>query len=443
MAIALVVSVSAGAEPLERCGIGVGDPASCRRYYEDTHGPLPFIVIFLRFNDVPDTPQCDSPHTDCWDYFREAFRSTYPGMDNYWQEVSYGAVDLAGSHVLEQWYDLPGDQDDYTVDGVDCIDRLAKDGAAVADADVNFNDYAGIVLVLNGALYSNRGRKCEMTLDGTTRTWHVAFLFNYGLDVVAHEIGHSLAMPWHSCVDGSSYGSRWDVVSNVGNCQNPDTVFRCVPVHPIAFHKWQSGWIPNNRRFTVPNGTTRIITLERTAQPPPTGYLMGRIPIGSSSKHYYTIEARKAVSYDVEIPGEAVLIHEANENLHPQSCDARVVDGDDNGNVNDDGAMWLPGETYLDSTNNVMVSVLGEGSTGWSVGLSTAPQSPCYVDASGAGTEDGSAAHPFDTVLEGVAAVVPAGTVEIRPGHYPERITIRKPCTLHREGAAGLVSIGM
>lgn len=66
---------------------------------------------------------------------------------------------------------------------------------------------------------------------------------------------------------------------------------------------------------------------------------------------------------------------------------------------------------------------------------------PCYVDwRNTSGTEDGTAAHPYNTVKEGAEAVYPNGTVSIANGGYTDRITIWQPMTLTATG--GTVTIG-
>ncbi len=75
-------------------------------------------------------------------------------------------------------------------------------------------------------------------------------------------------------------------------------------------------------------------------------------------------------------------------------------------------------------------------------------RNPCYVDYRNSGTEDGTAANPYNTIKEGVEAVLPNGTVSIANGIYPEvnwqnlvtDITLWQPMTLTATG--GTVTIG-
>ncbi len=62
------------------------------------------------------------------------------------------------------------------------------------------------------------------------------------------------------------------------------------------------------------------------------------------------------------------MIHKVDTAL--SSRPARVVDPDNNGNANDAGAMWLPGESFTDATNGVTVEVTGTTTSGYSVNIS-------------------------------------------------------------------------
>lgn len=126
-----------------------------------------------------------------------------------------------------------------------------------------------------------------------------------------------------------------------------------------------------NRKMVVGPGTQTILTLERLRKPlSTTNYLMAQIPVSGSGNTFYTVEARKrgdAENYDLLIPGEAVLIH----NVVPSRSEpANVVDGSNNGNTNDDGAMWIAGETFSDVPNAIRVSVLSSSASSYQVFIS-------------------------------------------------------------------------
>ncbi len=64
-----------------------------------------------------------------------------------------------------------------------------------------------------------------------------------------------------------------------------------------------------------------------------------------------------------------------------------------------------------------------------------------YVDLSNTScAEDGSSAHPFNTIAEGVAAVANSGKILIHPGDYGEKLTVNQAMTWRTTG--GVVTIG-
>ena len=68
------------------------------------------------------------------------------------------------------------------------------------------------------------------------------------------------------------------------------------------------------------------------------------------------------------------------------------------------------------------------------------PTDPIYVNGSWSGTEHGTLAEPFNTVLEGVFAVIAGSNIHIEAGSYDEQFTITKPMTLNAR--SGVVIIG-
>jgi hypothetical protein len=95
---------------------------------------------------------------------------------------------------------------------------------------------------------------------------------------------------------------------------------------------------------------------------------MAKIPIAGSSTHFYTVEARRLVGYDVKLPGAAVVIHEVDTTRDEP---AHVVGGDGSA-----GAMWVVGETFTDTPNKISVTVLSATATGFQVSISLNPAPP-------------------------------------------------------------------
>ncbi len=67
---------------------------------------------------------------------------------------------------------------------------------------------------------------------------------------------------------------------------------------------------------------------------------------------------------------------------------------------------------------------------------------PIFVDWTNSGTENGTQANPYNTILEAINAIpIPPRTIRISGGTYPETIIINKPCTL-KSWKNGSVIIG-
>ena len=127
------------------------------------------------------------------------------------------------------------------------------------------------------------------------------------------------------------------------------------------------------------------ITLEQLALPATGNYKMAKIPIGGSSTHFYTVEARRLVGYDIKLPGAAVIIHEVDTTREEP---AHVVGGDGSA-----GAMWVVGETFTDTPNKISVTVLSATATGFqvSISLNAASASPTVTTGKATNVAMGSA----------------------------------------------------
>src|SRR5262249_2047387 len=102
---------------------------------------------------------------------------------------------------------------------------------------------------------------------------------------------------------------------------------------------------------------------------------------------FYTVETRRLAGYDAPLPGHAVIIHLVDTTRADR--DAQVVDPDANGDPDDAGAMWLPGDMFVDSDNGISVAVVGEPAQGCMVTVSSAGGPSAYtlsVTVAGPGT---------------------------------------------------------
>jgi hypothetical protein len=345
---------------IETQSISAEQPTGADSIVRSVSGTYKWAVILCRFGDAINvTPQ---PPT----YFENEMKF----MDNYWQELSFDKINLAGSQVFG-WYNLPQPRSTYVWgSGVD-FDRLTFDCTKAADADINFPDYEGVILAFNQDLdCCAYGGSRTLNMDGVTKPYGITWMPTWGwanANVMGHETGHGFGLPHSVGPYGPTSGSRWDIMSDGYNRQPPDPNFGYVGVHTISFYKYFLGWIPDHRRYLATAGPDQSVYIEPLEQFGGNyGYLMAQIPIGGSSTKFYTIEARKWIGFDVGLPGEAIIIHEVDTTREEP---AWVVDVDviPNSDPNDEGAMWTTGEIFRDTANNISVAIAEESANGYKI----------------------------------------------------------------------------
>ena len=347
-------------------------------------GSKAYVTILCRFADSTAV----TPHP--LSYYQNLLTgSAYPGLDHYWREVSDGRVNLTGSRVVG-WYDLPLPRASYFPRGANADpdwDRMVADCTGAADAEVDFRLYSGVNLQFNTYMFASWGGTAFHTRDGVNgllpTTWMAPWA---GHSVYAHEMGHSFGLPHSSGPYAATYDSKWDVMSNAATLRNP-AYDDYIGQHTMIWHKDILGWVPASRKYVPAPGSERTLVLERSAHPSATADpLMVQVPIPYAPGQFYTIETRHFDGYDAVVPGKAVVIHR----VLPSRADraAQVVDPDGNGNPNDAGAMWLPGETFTDLQMGLSVRVDAATATGFQVTVTLGQ--PLTVVVAGPGTVSGS-----------------------------------------------------
>jgi M6 family metalloprotease-like protein len=323
-------------------------------------GSKAYVTILCRLPDV-DTLPYPAAH-----YQALLTGSARPGLDHYWRELSDGRVNLSGSTVVG-WLDLPQPTSYYFPSGLTqnpVFQRLVNDCTAVADAQVNFSQFTGVNMQFNVYAGASWGGSARHARDGVTAlvptTWMASWA---GQSVYAHEMGHSFGLPHSSGPYADTYDSQWDVMSETYILRDP--TYRWIGQHTMGWHKDILGWIDAARRYVPQPLTRQTIHLERSARPGSTGHLLVSYPVPGGGGELYTVEARNRNDYDAPIPGAAVVIHRVRPWLADRA--AQVVDADGDGDPNDEGAMWLPGETWTHAATGLNVTVDSATATGFTV----------------------------------------------------------------------------
>lgn len=387
----------------------------------ETVGNSRWLALGCKFPDVAAVPHDMA-------YYAGMYRNTYPGLDHYWREVSYGQMDLAGSQAAG-WFTLPKNQAAYYDGGLKWWD-IVNDCTAAADAAVTFTDYDGLSFILNDTLGGSAlGGPIIWDLDGARQIYAANWIPAWAsstLSIFQHEMGHGYRFSHSASATGEEYADVWDVMGkDRAGCAANDPLYGCVGKYPIAYHRGNAtAWL-DGRIYDAGPGT-HTITLAPATRPSDPGYQMIRVPIDPAPYHYLTIEARQKESYDAGLPGNAVILHEIAERavkawiISPCPPQEGVIcDGDS------EGAMLCVGETLALALGNVAVRVDAAEGNGYRLTIvnnapshhvELPPVADTYVRKDKPGTNFGTQAQ----LLTG-----PNGTVSsyLNFGVLPEAIT--------------------
>ncbi len=338
-------------------------------------GSQPWVNLLCAFPDEP-------ARSRDLGYFQSLFGGDAPELDNYWREVSYGKINVAGS-TSSDWKNLPKPRSAYLDSrGEAKLDMLKADCTALHDPAVDFSNggepFVGINMAFNGSLGCCAwGGGSSIALDGPERSVRVTWLPPFGYEnqgVYAHEMGHGFGLPHSDNTDGddNTYDSPWDVMSAATGLDDP--TFGDIATHPVAAHKIELGWYSGTDVASVADGADAQVTIE-----PATSTATGKvraveIPIAGGR---YVVEVRELTGpYDAGLPGtgqgdrKVIISKVADEG---GGYTSRVIDADNppDGDTRSEGVQWRPGETF--TGDGVTIKVVSQTGTGMTVSVDRTP----------------------------------------------------------------------
>jgi len=347
-----------------------GGPASP----EIASGSYPYVSLMCAFSGVGLPSQGLG-------YFQGMYANAWPGLDHYWRRQSYDMVNVVGS-TAAGWFTLPHTQAYYVnlISGSSystMLTALYNDCTNAASGSVNVDDYEGVNLMFNDTF----GPYAWGGWGGVT--WEPPWGWS-NVAVICHEMGHAFGLPHSNNADGDSspYDNPWDVMSYLWGYAESDGTYGTVGKHTISYHKDSLGWIPAARKAVVSTMGIHEFDIDHLTLAGTSNLHMVKVLIPGSSR-FYTIEVRDVFGYDGNLPDFAVILHEVD---YGRQEPAWLVDVEDLSNGADAGAMWLPGECFEDTPNEISICVESITTEGYTVRVGYGDWGGIFED----GFEDGT-----------------------------------------------------
>lgn len=327
-------------------------------------GTSVWVTLMCKFSDMAGEQKTVG-------FFQAQYGSGAGQLDHYWQEVSYGQINLAGSDAYG-WATLPSPRGTYVTTDTNGkqtanLGQLFRDCVAAHDAQVNFaanGGVQGINMMFNGDLdgFAWGGSQCT-ALDGINKCWSTTWNppWSFGnLAPLSHEMGHGYGLPHANNSDGDSdpYDNPWDVMSDAWSNAVSNVTYGSLPKHISMYHRDRLGWVAATRKLTIPVGSsTRSVTVDRASLAGSTNRQMLILSYPSQPTKYYAVEVRKrGGTYENKLAGDAVIIHEVvtNRSQPAWSMDADTPPAN---RANNEGSMFKVGETWTSPDYMFRVSV--------------------------------------------------------------------------------------
>ena len=312
----------------------------------NSKGTNKLIIVRVEFSDEPaDTDAWDYDYT--YDLLLADGTGANPSFHDFYEEVSYGDLDIEGTIDDEGghdgWYTAPNTKNYYKNHIMELLIFAAQsidDHTDFSEFDVDGDGYVDSFLLFypytefSGGLWPHMSSGMNYYADGVIVDVHYVsgfggtFTDSYNMCCAAHEYGHIMGATDLYDTDYSSDGvGRWSMMA-----YNYDNTYR-----PPAFDPWhriQFGWI-----------TPTVVTEDETSYSIPqiatNRFVLKLWTNGDPGDEYFLVENRQKVGTDGTRPGAGLMIYHCddsrntNKNDSHRLVDVECADGLDGSNKDD------------------------------------------------------------------------------------------------------------
>ena len=355
--------------------------SSAKEFPAKITGTTVWVTLMCKFSDIATEQKTR-------DFFLGQYGTAAGQLGHYWQEVSYGQINLTGSGAYG-WATLPQPRSYYVTKDANGKDKanlnqLFTDCVAAHDANVNFaanGGVQGINMMFNGDLdgYAWGGGQCA-ALDGVNKcfstTWNPPWSFG-NLAPLCHEMGHGYGLPHANNSDGDSdpYDNPWDNMSDTWYNGVANATYGTLPKHISMYSRDRLGWVVAARKRTLAVGSAiPSVTIDRASLAGSQNVQMLVLNNPAVPSRYYVVEVRKRVgSYEAALAGDAVIIHSVDTS---RGEPAWSVDADTPpaNRANNEGSMFKVGETWTAPDYSFRVTVNAATAQGFDVTVRRLPR---------------------------------------------------------------------
>ncbi|MBP7828924.1 MAG: M6 family metalloprotease domain-containing protein [Kiritimatiellae bacterium] len=269
-------------------------------------GPVPPPAPAITRLDVPvllvDFPDQPTPYTAA-DLDARLFGSAYsPNMTEYYEEVSYGQLDVTGD--VYGPFTMPKNFGGYTTD-TPGVEEFIADAIAAADTTVDFSRYDGdgdgyvdavlvaasdYITIWGWETAHMRSLSSPVTVDGVQVSEYTSQDDDAVVGLFCHELGHVLGLP-----------DFYDDEQVFEWCLMGTGCYLDPPAHPSAWHKVYLGWVtPTEIRGRATGQTLRNVEAY------PEIYKL--VPADLPSEEYFLVENRQPIGSDAALPEDGLLV---------------------------------------------------------------------------------------------------------------------------------------